>query len=164
MLNLMNLLAVSAPAGFPDHPHRGYNKCTSHFIPSPELYLKKLQSLLKKYLLILWPCFRLRDSYVYAGWSFHSSRFCRAQGDNQNWWCTGVGTGYVENSIETWEPITKYCISMCWYFFWCVGSLALLLFQWMTAGRGIIHSEMPEGEGIQRGLQLWINLTAKDKM
>ncbi|ONK78203.1 uncharacterized protein A4U43_C02F15610 [Asparagus officinalis] len=36
--------------------------------------------------------------------------------------------------------------------------------QWMTAGRGIIHSEMPAGEGVQKGLQLWINLSSKDKM
>ena len=37
--------------------------------------------------------------------------------------------------------------------------------QWMTAGRGIIHSEMPQQtEGRMRGFQLWINLTAKEKM
>lgn len=37
--------------------------------------------------------------------------------------------------------------------------------QWMTAGRGIVHSEMPEQqEGRMRGLQLWLNLPAKDKM
>src|SRR5579883_3376185 len=37
--------------------------------------------------------------------------------------------------------------------------------QWMTAGRGIIHSEMPEQEeGLMRGFQLWVNLPAKDKM
>ncbi|CAN1732073.1 Pirin-like protein, partial [Linum perenne] len=36
--------------------------------------------------------------------------------------------------------------------------------QWMTAGRGIVHSEMPAGEGVQRGLQLWINLSAQHKM
>jgi redox-sensitive bicupin YhaK (pirin superfamily) len=37
--------------------------------------------------------------------------------------------------------------------------------QWMTAGRGIIHSEMPQqSEGRMRGFQLWINLPAKDKM
>ncbi|XP_027352753.1 pirin-like protein [Abrus precatorius] len=35
--------------------------------------------------------------------------------------------------------------------------------QWMTAGRGIIHSEMP-AEANNKGLQLWINLAAKDKM
>lgn len=37
--------------------------------------------------------------------------------------------------------------------------------QWMTAGRGIVHSEMPEQEqGLMRGFQLWLNLPAKDKM
>lgn len=37
--------------------------------------------------------------------------------------------------------------------------------QWMTAGSGIIHSEMPEKtEGFMQGFQLWINLPAKDKM
>ena len=37
--------------------------------------------------------------------------------------------------------------------------------QWMTAARGIIHSEMPQQtEGRMRGFQLWINLPAKDKM
>jgi len=37
--------------------------------------------------------------------------------------------------------------------------------QWMTAGRGIIHSEMPQQDrGRMRGFQLWINLAAKDKM
>ena len=37
--------------------------------------------------------------------------------------------------------------------------------QWMTAGRGIIHSEMPQqSEGRMRGFQLWINLPAREKM
>ena len=37
--------------------------------------------------------------------------------------------------------------------------------QWMTAGRGVIHSEMPEQEaGRMEGFQLWLNLPAKDKM
>ena len=37
--------------------------------------------------------------------------------------------------------------------------------QWMTAGRGIIHSEMPEqSEGEMSGFQLWVNLPAKRKM
>lgn len=38
--------------------------------------------------------------------------------------------------------------------------------QWMTAGRGVVHSEMPishNGE-IAHGMQLWVNLPAKDKM
>lgn len=37
--------------------------------------------------------------------------------------------------------------------------------QWMTAGRGIVHSEMPQQTaGRMRGFQLWINLPAKEKM
>ncbi len=37
--------------------------------------------------------------------------------------------------------------------------------QWMTAGRGVIHSEMPQQEsGRMRGFQLWINLPAREKM
>jgi redox-sensitive bicupin YhaK (pirin superfamily) len=37
--------------------------------------------------------------------------------------------------------------------------------QWMTAGRGIIHSEMPEQEnGVMEGFQLWLNLSARRKM
>ena len=37
--------------------------------------------------------------------------------------------------------------------------------QWMTAGRGIIHSEMPmQKNGLMRGFQLWVNLPAQHKM
>jgi redox-sensitive bicupin YhaK (pirin superfamily) len=37
--------------------------------------------------------------------------------------------------------------------------------QWMTAGRGVIHSEMPEqNDGLMEGFQLWLNLPARDKL
>ena len=41
--------------------------------------------------------------------------------------------------------------------------------QWMTAGSGVIHSELPEAEfkrkgGLMHGFQIWVNLPAKDKM
>ena len=41
--------------------------------------------------------------------------------------------------------------------------------QWMTAGRGVIHSELPqehmmENGGLMHGFQIWVNLPAKDKM
>ncbi|OVA09256.1 Pirin [Macleaya cordata] len=36
--------------------------------------------------------------------------------------------------------------------------------QWMTAGKGIVHSEMPSEQGTQKGLQLWINLSSQNKM
>ena len=37
--------------------------------------------------------------------------------------------------------------------------------QWMTAGKGVIHSEIPQQEeGVMEGFQLWLNLPARDKM
>lgn len=46
-----------------------------------------------------------------------------------------------------------------------VGELKSGGVQWMTAGRGVIHSEMPQQEsGRMRGFQLWINLPAREKM
>jgi quercetin 2,3-dioxygenase len=45
------------------------------------------------------------------------------------------------------------------------GILAAGGVQWMTAGRGVIHSEMPrQTSGRMRGFQLWINLPARDKL
>ena len=45
------------------------------------------------------------------------------------------------------------------------GELTSGAVQWMSAGRGIIHSEMPQQErGRMRGFQLWINLPAAEKM
>ena len=49
-----------------------------------------------------------------------------------------------------------------------VGNVGLLVpgsVQWMTAGRGVIHSEMPEQQdGAMEGFQLWLNLPAREKM
>ncbi|KAL8190275.1 UNVERIFIED_CONTAM: hypothetical protein K2H54_046947 [Gekko kuhli] len=36
--------------------------------------------------------------------------------------------------------------------------------QWMTAGRGILHAEMPCSEEPAHGLQLWVNLRSSEKM
>jgi redox-sensitive bicupin YhaK (pirin superfamily) len=45
------------------------------------------------------------------------------------------------------------------------GNLVAGSVQWMTAGRGIIHSEMPrQDRGLMWGFQLWVNLPARDKM
>lgn len=46
-----------------------------------------------------------------------------------------------------------------------VGLLESGSVQWMTAARGVIHSEMPEQQdGAMRGFQLWLNLPAKSKL
>ena len=39
-----------------------------------------------------------------------------------------------------------------------------VLLQWMTAGRGIVHCEMPADDNMARGLQLWVNLNKEFKM
>jgi hypothetical protein len=45
------------------------------------------------------------------------------------------------------------------------GTLTAGSAQWMTAGRGILHSEMPlQQAGLMRGFQLWVNLPAAQKM
>ena len=36
--------------------------------------------------------------------------------------------------------------------------------QWLTAGRGVVHAEVPAGNGVQRGINIWVNLSANDKM
>jgi len=36
--------------------------------------------------------------------------------------------------------------------------------QWMTAGRGIVHSVLPAGPGTYTGVQLWLNLSSANKM
>lgn len=85
---MLDEFSVSPPAGFPDHPHRGFETVT----------------------------------YMLHGGITHQD-FSGRKGT--------IRTGDV---------------------------------QWMTAGRGIVHSEMPAGEGVQNGLQLWINLSSSYKM
>ncbi|KAK9155394.1 hypothetical protein Sjap_002874 [Stephania japonica] len=85
---LLDEFSVSAPAGFPDHPHRGFETVT----------------------------YMLQGAVTHEDFEGH------------------------KGTIRT-------------------GDL-----QWMTAGRGIVHSEMPADHGVQKGLQLWINLSSKYKM
>lgn len=85
---MLDEFRVKKPAGFPDHPHRGFETVT----------------------------------YVLTGKFCHED-FAGHQGT--------IGPGDL---------------------------------QWMTAGRGIVHSEMPAGDEEGHGLQLWINLSKKDKM
>lgn len=85
---MLDEFSVSPPAGFPDHPHRGFETVT----------------------------YMLQGAFTHQDFAGHKGT---------------IRAGDV---------------------------------QWMTAGRGIIHSEMPAAEGTQKGLQLWINLSSKDKM
>ncbi|KAM3696261.1 hypothetical protein ACJW31_06G024900 [Castanea mollissima] len=85
---VLDEFSVTAPAGFPDHPHRGFETVT----------------------------YMLQGSFTHEDCEGHKGT---------------IGAGDL---------------------------------QWMTAGRGIVHSEMPAAEGTQKGLQLWINLSSKHKM
>lgn len=85
---LLDEFRVAAPAGFPDHPHRGFETVT----------------------------YMLEGAFTHEDFDGHK------------------------------------------------GTIKAGDLQWMTAGRGIVHSEMPAAEGESHGLQLWVNLAAKDKM
>ncbi|XP_052360453.1 uncharacterized protein LOC127920413 isoform X23 [Oncorhynchus keta] len=55
------------------------------------------------------------------------------------------------------------CICVCFCVRLCV-SMSMSLHKWMTAGRGVVHAEMPVSEEPVQGLQLWVNLRREDKM
>lgn len=75
--------------------------------------------------------------------------------------------GFPEHPHRGFETIT-YMIAGCMRHRDSAGNEGLLQnggMQWMTAGRGVIHSEMPEQEnGLMEGFQLWLNLPASNKM
>ncbi|KAH7860389.1 hypothetical protein Vadar_012888 [Vaccinium darrowii] len=85
---LLDEFSISAPSGFPDHPHRGFETVT----------------------------YMLQGAVTHEDFEGHKGT---------------IGVGDL---------------------------------QWMTAGRGIVHSEMPAAQGTQKGLQLWINLSSQHKM
>ncbi|CAJ1049472.1 pirin isoform X1 [Xyrichtys novacula] len=85
---MLDEFRVSKPAGFPDHPHRGFETVT----------------------------YVLEGAIAHEDFCGHSGRL---------------------------KP----------------GDL-----QWMTAGRGVVHAEMPVSEEPVVGLQLWVNLPGRDKM
>ncbi|GLJ26729.1 hypothetical protein SUGI_0520720 [Cryptomeria japonica] len=100
---ILDEVTVSAPAGFPDHPHIGFETATYML----EKFSKRICSLF----------FEIRGAITHEDF-----------------------VGHDKGAIKA-------------------GDL-----QWMTVGRGIVHSEMPAGPGSQHGFQLWVNLSSKDKM
>lgn len=79
----------------------------------------------------------------------------------------GAGAGFPEHPHRGFETMT-YMLSGSIRHTDTVGNSGIIKTgdaQWMTAGSGIIHSEMPvEENGIVHGLQLWVNLPSNDKM
>lgn len=75
--------------------------------------------------------------------------------------------GFPDHPHRGFETVT-YMLTGCMRHRDSVGNEGLINsggVQWMTAGRGIIHSEMPEQQdGLMEGFQLWVNLPSKLKM
>lgn len=106
---MLDEFKVRKPAGFPDHPHRGFETVREKPAdPWPISHVFRTST--------------AQVTYMLQG-SFQHEDFCGHRG--------------------TINP----------------GDL-----QWMTAGRGIVHAEMPSGDGDNVGLQLWINLKKEDKV
>ncbi|CAL4920089.1 unnamed protein product [Urochloa decumbens] len=119
---MLDEFSVSKPAGFPDHPHRGFETVT---------YMLEVRSVASTLLL----CFTCRAVFSSAPASCSLKRLLLLQG------------AFTHQDFAGHK-----------------GTIRAGDVQWMTAGRGIVHSEMPAGDGVQKGLQLWINLSSKDKM
>ncbi len=75
--------------------------------------------------------------------------------------------GFPDHPHRGFETVT-YMLAGCMRHRDSVGNEGLINsggVQWMTAGRGIIHSEMPEQQdGLMEGFQLWVNLPSNLKM
>ncbi len=86
-------------------------------------------------------------------------------------WGPGQGIGAPDHPHRGFETVT-YLLSGEMQHKDSVGRSGTLRpgdVQWMTAGRGVVHSEMPTPEfqrsgGVMHGFQLWVNLPAKEKM
>eukprot|EP01147_Barroeca_monosierra_P009827 gene9827-2020_t len=75
------------------------------------------------------------------------------------------GAGFPDHPHRGFETVTYMLKGTFEHEDFCGhrGSITAGGLQWMTAGRGIVHAEMPASEE-SHGLQLWVNLSAKDKM
>ena len=86
-------------------------------------------------------------------------------------WPPGEAIGAPDHPHRGFETVT-YLLAGRWEHKDSQGHAALLGpgdVQWMTAGAGVVHSEMPEAEfkragGVLHGFQIWVNLPARDKM
>ncbi len=97
--------------------------------------------------------FPLQVSYLLEG-NFRHEDFVGHEGV--------LGPGDLQVSFY-FEAQVEKCVPFANKLFSC-NSFSNLYFQWMTAGRGIVHSEMPFGDKPCRGLQLWVNLAKQFKM
>ena len=77
------------------------------------------------------------------------------------------GAGFPDHPHRGFETVTYMLSGVMEHEDFCGhrGKIGPGDLQWMTAGRGVVHAEMPASEDEPaHGLQLWVNLAAKDKM
>ncbi|GAB5587844.1 RNA pol II transcription cofactor [Umbelopsis nana] len=74
--------------------------------------------------------------------------------------------GFKEHPHRGFETVTYMLTGEFWHedFKGHKGRIGPGDLQWMSAAKGIVHAEMPAAEGVAHGLQLWVNLSSKDKM
>ena len=161
MLDELRMPARQASAGFPDHPHRGFETCSIMFSGKMEHhdsvgnqvrmfdagngeYTKRANSDLHILACMTDAC---RSSIIIVLQNSHASLPS----------CIKTGSIPVV-TLQVRSADATHCV-------FSQGVIGPGGVQWMTAGRGIVHSEMPKvTEGDLWGFQLWINLPAKDKM
>ena len=86
-------------------------------------------------------------------------------------WAPGEAIGAPDHPHRGFETVT-YLLEGSMVHQDCAGNRGKLApgdVQWMTAGSGIVHSELPEPSykargGVMHGFQIWVNLPARDKM
>ena len=134
MLDELRMPSREATAGFPDHPHRGFETCSIMFRWSTMTLLAT------------------RRACCQASVHVEGLRYCRIRSLELSEVTTPKSRRDVPDCTEQGRMHVQGVIGP--------GGV-----QWMTAGRGIVHSEMPKvTQGDLWGFQLWINLPAKDKM
>jgi hypothetical protein len=127
-----------ASAGFPDHPHRGFETCSIMLSGRME------------------HADSMRNKVGWRGWVGVGARGHDGEWEVTNVDCTQARAADCNayRAALTRAPPPRQGV---------IGPGGV---QWMTAGRGVVHSEMPvvERGKLLHGFQLWINLRAKDKM
>ncbi len=80
----------------------------------------------------------------------------------KRWWGRKISFLGVKTAFLSEKKSAIRCLEKDLYSGGGMQNTAFL--QWMTAGRGIVHSEMPYGDAPLHGLQLWVNLAKEFKM
>ncbi|XP_061608666.1 pirin isoform X2 [Phyllopteryx taeniolatus] len=131
---MLDEFRVSKPAGFPDHPHRGFE--TMLAVGGGLVLMTIYQSVRNINGEVEHVCFHLCYVLFYT-----------------------VAVLFPEQVTYVLEGVVAH-EDFCGH----SGRLQPGDLQWMTAGRGVVHAEMPMSEEPLVGLQLWVNLSRQNKM